>query len=189
MLATTSAVARRPRPSELLAPRLSPLMPDFEYSVHSATGSLRRDVMPVFPDIPDPSLPLLIVPILQRASVPLDVFGDAQAVEKDRLQLVFLGWARAVVTRLAENGHWADATEPATGAAFIGPPAALYSDVPPIARLLRYPTHDAGGCTILLHPLWKSAVYPATFFTTAPIDVLTGVLDSMQTWMPTSSNL
>jgi hypothetical protein len=161
-------------------------MPEFEFSVHAATGSLRRDIGPVFPEIPDPSLPLLIVPTLQRACVRLEDFGDAQTVEKDRLQLVFFDWAHAIAARLAEMGHWADATEPATGAALLGRTAALYSDVPPIARLLRYATHDAGGCTVLLHPAWKSAVYPATFFTTAPLNVLADVLESMANWTPSA---
>lgn len=72
-----------------------------------------------------------------------------------------------------------DATDPATGAAVYGNPAALYSDVPPIARLLRYRTMDCGGCTILLHPEWSSGVYPATVFTTAPLEVLVSGLASV----------
>jgi hypothetical protein len=114
---------------------------------------------------------LLIIPTLQKSAVPLDCYGEAQATEKDRLQVVFFDWVNAI--RKSLDGHWVDATDPATGAAVFGNPATLYSDVPPIARLLRYPTIDAGGCSILLHPAWGSGVYPATVFTTAPLpDVL-----------------
>jgi hypothetical protein len=35
---------------------------------------------------------------------------------------------------------------------------------------------NAGMCRVLLHPLWGSAVYPASCFTTAPIDVVTRAL-------------
>lgn len=115
---------------------------------------------------------MLLIPTLQRSAVALEAFGEEQAAEKDRLQGVFFSWANALRDLLAPAGHWIDATDPATGAALFGPPAALYSDVPAIARLLRYPTLDAGGCTILLHPEWKSAVYPATVFTTASKEVL-----------------
>jgi hypothetical protein len=83
------------------------------------------------------------------------------------MQLVFFEWVREL--RGALEGHWLDATDPATGAAVHGAPAGLYSDVPPMARLLRYGTVDAGGCNILIHPHWGSSVYPATAFTTAPL--------------------
>jgi hypothetical protein len=171
-------VPRRRRPAELLPPRLSlaPAYLDLEYSVHAVVKAHLRDVTAVFPALPSPAPPLLTVPTLQRAAVPLDTFGDAQAAEKDRLQAVFFVWAAAVRDALAGRGRWADATDPATGAALFGDAGALYSDVPPIARLLRYPTLDAGGCTILLHPAWRTAVYPATLFTDATLDVLLEVL-------------
>jgi hypothetical protein len=35
---------------------------------------------------------------------------------------------------------------------------------------------NAGMCRVLLHPLWGSAVYPASCFTTAPIDVVSRAL-------------
>lgn len=146
-----------------------------EYSVHGVSGSLRRDVAAVFPSAD--ATAVLLVPVLQRATVPLEAFGDVQAAEKDRLQARFFAWAAELRDALAAGGHWADATDPATGAALFGDQAALYGDVPPIARLLRYPTHDAGGCTILLHPKWRSAVYPASFFTTAPVEVLLDALE------------
>lgn len=162
----------RPRPYELLPPRLSltPSFGTFEYSAHTLTASLLRDVVPVFPLAPPP--PLVVVPTLQRSSVALTAYGAAEAAEKDRLQGVFFAWAAAMRDALAATGHWGDGTDPATGAALFGDEAALYSDVPAIARLLRYPTLDAGGCTILLHPEWGTAVYPATFFTNAPLEVV-----------------
>jgi Methylmalonic aciduria and homocystinuria type D protein len=120
---------------------------------------------------------LLIVPTLQKCAVPLDCYGEEQAFEKDRLQRAFLEWVNAL--RLSLVGHWTDATDPATGAAVFGTPAALYSDVPPISRLLRYSTMDAGGCSILLHPTWGSSVYPATAFTTAPLTELVRALNNV----------
>lgn len=185
-MAATAAVAEadtstgaRPRPAPLLPVQLSQrrAYPGLEYCAFPATGSLLRDALAVFPASAAAAPALVLVPVLQRAAVPLEAFGDAQAAEKDLLQARFFAWAAEVRDALAAaGGFWADATDPATGAALFGDQAALYSDVPPIARLMRYPTHDAGGCTILLHPQWKSAIYPASLFTTAPTDILLEVL-------------
>lgn len=137
---------------------------------------------PVFPGVDLTNL--LLVPTLQKARVTLDCYGDKQEAEKDRLQAAFFKWADEFRARLAAHGYWVDATEPATGAARHGPSAALYSDVPTMARLLRYPTSDCGGCTILLHPEWRSSVYPATVFTTAPQDAVLKALHAMNQTSP-----
>lgn len=49
---------------------------------------------------------------------------------------------------------------------------AVFSEVDCFASMLRFPVADAGGCRIVLHPSWGSRFYPATMFTTAPLDVL-----------------
>ena len=33
-------------------------------------------------------------------------------------------------------------------------------------------TYDAGGCRVVSHPQWGTAVYPATLFARAPVDVI-----------------
>jgi len=43
--------------------------------------------------------------------------------------------------------------------------------------LLKYHTQCCGPCKILLHPKWGSHVYPASLFTTAPLDVVVQVID------------
>ncbi|CAI7837579.1 unnamed protein product, partial [Closterium sp. NIES-54] len=47
-----------------------------------------------------------------------------------------------------------------------------YGEVEAAQTLLGYPVANAGCCKVLLHHQWGSAVYPATFFTSAPLDVL-----------------
>lgn len=37
-----------------------------------------------------------------------------------------------------------------------------------LTSILHFSVMNAGCCKVLLHPLWGSAVYPATLFTTAP---------------------
>lgn len=40
---------------------------------------------------------------------------------------------------------------------------------------------NAGCCKVLLHPLWGSAVYPATLFTTAPAARVVELLNLLET--------
>ena len=42
--------------------------------------------------------------------------------------------------------------------------------------LLGYPVQNVGCCKIILHPQWRSRIYPATLFTTAPASVLRAAL-------------
>lgn len=49
---------------------------------------------------------------------------------------------------------------------------AVFSEVDCFASMLRYPVAEAGGCRIVLHPAWGSRFYPATMFTTAPLELL-----------------
>ncbi|KAF9296516.1 hypothetical protein BGZ74_010305 [Mortierella antarctica] len=60
----------------------------------------------------------------------------------------------------------------------------IYPDVEGCHMLLKYDFQAAGCCKILLHPNWGSKVYPATFFTTAPLDVLQNILEQVQQEYP-----
>ncbi|GIL74693.1 hypothetical protein Vretimale_2326 [Volvox reticuliferus] len=48
----------------------------------------------------------------------------------------------------------------------------VYPEVPALSILMGYQTANAGCCKVLLHPVWGSAVYPASLFTEAPQDTL-----------------
>ena len=58
----------------------------------------------------------------------------------------------------------------------------VYGEVDGFELLCSYKTSDAGGCKVLLHPSWASAVYPASIFSTAPIDLVLEIIkdDSFQ---------
>ena len=45
-----------------------------------------------------------------------------------------------------------------------------------VSTLCSYKTNNAGGCKILLHPKWESAVYPASIFTTAPAEMVINIV-------------
>jgi hypothetical protein len=42
---------------------------------------------------------------------------------------------------------------------------------------------NAGCCKIMLHPEWKSAVFPASMFTTAPSEVVLRLVENRRKLM------
>jgi hypothetical protein len=55
-----------------------------------------------------------------------------------------------------------------------------YNEVAGFEHLLRYRTQNAGCCKILLHPRWGSSCYPATLFTTAPVEAFVEALQMLE---------
>eukprot|EP00953_Heterococcus_sp_UTEX-ZZ885_P006372 3898-Heterococcus_DN1.PRE.2 len=94
----------------------------------------------------------LAVPTNQHADTDLVNVGQPVEAEKDRL----LNVVSALMMLSGGNK--------------------VYSEVEGMQLLLQYQVMNAGMCRVLLHPLWGSAVYPASCFTTAPIDVVTRAL-------------
>ena len=86
-------------------------------------------------------------------------------------------WAKATRDRIVEEGHWADYTDPASGYPVHGERGGMtLNDVDVSLQCLKYKTVDLGVCKLISHPKWKTAVYPATMVTTAPLDVLVAAL-------------
>ena len=117
----------------------------------------------------DAPAPLLLVPTCQRARMDLVAWGDAVAAEKDALLERFSRWAGAVCDALGAKGWWGDFVDPCSGLPVRTPHArAVYAEVDAFEALLKWRTSSAGGCRVLLHPQWGTAVYPATLFARAP---------------------
>jgi hypothetical protein len=55
----------------------------------------------------------------------------------------------------------------------------VYPEVDACETLLRYRAHDAGGCKVLAHPAWGTAVYPATLFARAPVEALVAIIERL----------
>ncbi|KAI9499583.1 methylmalonic aciduria and homocystinuria type D protein [Zychaea mexicana] len=153
----------------------------FEYSVHAPSDRFLRDMATVFPHLSvRQRKDLLVVPVIQQCEN--DMVGLTYEVNKerdDKLEL-FVDWGKRVADRLASVGFWADVTDPASGFPVLseaGP--SPYPDVQATTALTRYDIQNVGCCHILLHPAWKSRIYPATFFTIAPADILVKVIDEI----------
>jgi len=74
------------------------------------------------------------------------------------ITLQFIIFGKFLCEQLRARGYWADYR---------------------MECLLNYKAYNAGFCKILTHPKWGSAVYPATIFTHAPVDVVKSLIESL----------
>ena len=85
----------------------------------------------------------------------------------------FMDFAKLVCEWLMGNGYWADYIDPCSGLPMIHKQGNnVYGEVQGLVTLLGYQIQNAGCCKIILHPVWGSSVYPASFFTKAPLEML-----------------
>ncbi|KAJ1925697.1 hypothetical protein IWQ60_004405 [Tieghemiomyces parasiticus] len=173
-----------------------------EYSVHACSPRFRREVALVFPQFrtlnstkPAPAKggkgaaptitetsDLYIVPVCQPTHRSLVAVGAEIEGEKDDKLINFVRWADCLRALLAARGYWADFTDPCSGYPVYSPRgASFYPDVAGCQYLLRYAVTTADGCSVLVHPRWDTSFYPATFFTTAPPNVIEAAVQQMAT--------
>ncbi|KAI8366666.1 uncharacterized protein BYT42DRAFT_549751 [Radiomyces spectabilis] len=153
----------------------------FEYSVYAPSSRFLRELRSVFPDLsPKQQKSVLVIPVIQHCQ--RDMVGITNDVnhERDVKLETFVSWGKRVVTRLRSVGMWADIMDPASGfPIFSAAGPTPYPDVQGTQALTQYDVQNVGCCHILLHPTWKSHIYPATMFTTAPSDILVKVINEI----------
>lgn len=70
-----------------------------------------------------------------------------------------------------------DLTDPCSGLPVLSERGgSYYPDVIGGQMLLNYDIIDTGCCKLLSHPKWHTKVYPATLFTTAPLEAVVPLL-------------
>ena len=147
-----------------------------EISVNSLPRPLQREFNHVFDErtieldkIAPEDAEVLAIPTNQKALQDLVAVGEHIELEKDRLLNVFIGFARDMCRRIRDLGYWADFIDPCSGLPMLTRNCnKVYSEVDGMECCLGYKAHNAGFCKVLLHPVWGSAVYPATIFCYAP---------------------
>ncbi|KAI8968274.1 methylmalonic aciduria and homocystinuria type D protein [Mycotypha africana] len=151
----------------------------FEYSVFKPSKRFLRDFDTIFPSLTSKQRKeLLVIPVIQKCQY--DMVGLTAEVnhERDIKLELFVKWGRAIVQRILSIGMWADIMDPASGFPIFseaGP--SPYPDVQGTQMLSnRFYVQNIGCCHILFHPTWHSHIYPSTFFTNAPVDILLKVI-------------
>eukprot|EP00558_Chaetoceros_sp_UNC1202_P007882 CAMPEP_0197245396 /NCGR_PEP_ID=MMETSP1429-20130617/10199_1 /TAXON_ID=49237 /ORGANISM="Chaetoceros sp., Strain UNC1202" /LENGTH=194 /DNA_ID=CAMNT_0042705881 /DNA_START=53 /DNA_END=637 /DNA_ORIENTATION=+ len=164
-----------------------------ECSVHNLPKPLLREFRHVFQDeyLKRPNadggtqfnsteaLELIAIPTNQRAREDLVAIGDHIEQEKDRLLNVFIAFGRDICENIRAKGYWADFIDPCSGLPMITQSCnKVYSEVDGMECLLNFKSYNAGFCKILTHPVWGSAVYPATIFAHCPANVAAEILNA-----------
>ncbi len=158
----------------LLQPTL--LLDDFEVSLHKPPNALIYELNLVFPSVDCKKYNFVCVLSAQKSRMKLLEWNDEVAKEKDLLLERFAAWANKICKKLVENGYFADFIDPCSGLPANGDGNKVYGEVDGFELLCSYKTNNAGGCKILLHPKWESAVYPASLFTTAPSEIVMDII-------------
>ncbi|KAF9585775.1 hypothetical protein BGW38_000788 [Lunasporangiospora selenospora] len=176
-----------PRGTSCVAePRMSrSSLATLEYSVHEAPRRMIRELATVFPE--KELAGLHVVPTFQKCRHEMVAWDAEIAREKDDRLEDFICWSKALHEELEQLGYWSDMTDPASGyPSYCERGRDVYPDVEGCQMLLKYDWQNAGCCKILMHPIWGSRIYPATFFTTAPRDILLQVVARVEQTHPFS---
>uniref|UniRef100_B8HSJ6 Methylmalonic aciduria and homocystinuria type D protein n=1 Tax=Cyanothece sp. (strain PCC 7425 / ATCC 29141) TaxID=395961 RepID=B8HSJ6_CYAP4 len=147
----------------------------FQYSIHSPTTFLEQHLAQLLPDWWLPIVTVLVV--LQKSPIPLleKTAATEQAKEWLRQHLLFL--LTTVAEQLKQQGYASDVFDPRTGFPLCSQPGCLPLDhIAVVQTTLGYPTQRLGGCRVIDHPDWKTAVYPAILVSTAPPPTVEQVL-------------
>lgn len=120
----------------------------------------------ILPDWTHP--PQAIAICLLRAKVPLDLDGKPQRQEKDRLLHQFLTWGKDLRQQALPAPHCLAIISPQDGKPVCAQAGSIHIDlVATVHQCLGFPfVRSPQGCKLLLHPDWRSAVYPGLVITT-----------------------
>ncbi|MEB3159912.1 MAG: hypothetical protein VKL20_00485 [Synechocystis sp.] len=123
----------------------------------------------IVPDWPGP--PQAIAVCLLQSQVPLDEDDPPQRREKDRLLHQFLTWGDRHRHRELTPPQRLALISPQDGKPLFSPAGNCHIDlVATVHHCLGLPfVRTPAGCKILIHPQWRSAVYPGLAMTTLPL--------------------
>lgn len=157
---------------------------EMQYSVHSAHQFLQTHLEQLLPDWSVPVLSILVV--LQMSQyVLLDKTPETE-LHKQHLRKRFVKFGRMLAGTLYEMGYLAEVFDPQTGLPLLSRPGELkLDDVAVVQACLGYSLTDSGGCSILHHPEWGSAVYPSVLVSSAHptiIESIAGVIAASSDW-------
>jgi hypothetical protein len=119
------------------------------------------------------------VQLLFRANCDLSDYGDAQAVEKDRLLALVEEMMLTIGEPLKAKGLWFDWIDPMTGQPRHSPSGpSCFSETDAVNLSLGYPLEPVGHCSILIHPDWGAAVYPCSMVVVAEAEEIVEAVEA-----------
>ena len=107
----------------------TPLLDDFEVSVHTPPRALLYELDMVFPNVDCTKNSLVCILSAQKSKMKLLEWNDEVAKEKDLLLERFAEWAEKICKKITENGYFADYIDPCSGLPSKGDGNKVYGEV------------------------------------------------------------
>ncbi len=149
-----------------------------QYSVHAPPEFIRTNLGQLLPSWSIPVLSVLVV--VQVCQFALFNQTIELEISKKQLREQFIEFGENIVLKLRAMGHLADMFDPRTGQPLTSPPGQLrLSDVKVVHSTLGYCINDTGPCSMVVHPIWGTSVYPSTLVSSAPPHVMDEVVGSL----------
>lgn len=149
-------------------------MLSIQYSVHPPSHFLSTHWGQLLPDWPVPVASVLVV--LQECPIGLLQKNARSEQQKQQLRAKFLAIGAAIATQLEAIGHLAEIFDPRSGLPLRSQPGVVQlDDVAVVQAVLGYTASHQGGCLLIHHPDWGSAVYPSILVSSAPLETLADI--------------
>ena len=142
-----------------------------QLSIHRPSDFLRKHWKNLLPSWQQPIGSVLIY--LQFSPIQLCDRTPQTEEMKDQLRLTFLSRAHHWHHQITHQGHLAEPFDPKYGTPIFSEAGSWPLDDVAVAHaLLKFPILEQGGCKLLRHPHWNSAVFPSTLLSSASPDFL-----------------
>ncbi|MBW4519669.1 MAG: methylmalonic aciduria and homocystinuria type D protein [Scytolyngbya sp. HA4215-MV1] len=147
-------------------------------SVHDPNQFIHTHLDQLLPAWTEPVSSVLLV--LQPSLLSLENQNPETEIQKQQLRQNFLEFGQVVATKLLQQGYLVDVFDPKTGLPVLTQPGNLtLDDVRVVHTCLGYDLDRSGKCTLILHPQWGKAVYPAVLVSSAHPNILRGIVSGM----------
>lgn len=153
-------------------------MLSIQYSVHTPSLFLSKHWEQLLPDWRVPVAAVLV--LLQECPTNLLEKTMYSEQQKQILRERFLEVGLAIATQLEARGYQAEMFDPRSGLPLRSRPGSLQlDDVAVVQAVLDYPATCQGGCLLIHHPDWGSAVYPSILVSSAHPSILSAVAQAV----------
>ncbi|MEO0376025.1 MAG: methylmalonic aciduria and homocystinuria type D protein [Cyanobacteria bacterium P01_A01_bin.17] len=145
-----------------------------EYSAHLPSPFITSHLEQLLPDWPVPVLSVLVV--MQHSQVALLERNPETERQKQKLRRQFIHFGQQVSDSLLQIGHCTELFDPKTGQPLLSQPGQMtLDDVAVVQATLGYPLVETGGCWLIEHPEWGTAVFPAVLMSSAEPEVVVAI--------------
>ncbi|PZD72486.1 hypothetical protein C1752_03648 [Acaryochloris thomasi RCC1774] len=149
-----------------------------EYSAHFPSPFIASHLDQLLPDWLVPVLSVLVV--MQHSQVALLERNPETEGQKQKLRRQFIHFGQQISDGLLPMGYCTELFDPRTGQPLLSQPGKMtLDDVAVVQATLGYPLVETGGCWLIEHPEWGTAVFPAVLMSSAEPEVVVAIANQI----------